>query len=161
MKKLFALFVLAGMITFIACRPSSKEKSAKAIVDSIQIADSLENVAAVQQIIPDSTAKATVIDTDQAWQNFSIKYDYGGIYGYQGIADGAEAYLGERLIGKASAKSLNQDQGVEVDIKHFSNVGNTIYHGTTFFNFVNGNRGESVTISGEEKYIIFNNWPIR
>ena len=46
MKKLFAMFVVAGMVAFVACGPSAEEKAEKARQDSITMADSLANVAA-------------------------------------------------------------------------------------------------------------------
>jgi hypothetical protein len=58
MKKLFAMFVLAGMVAFVACGPSAEEKAKKAAEDSARIADSLANVAAMQQKIDDSIAQA-------------------------------------------------------------------------------------------------------
>lgn len=61
MKKLFAMFVVAGMVAFVACGPSAEEKAEKARQDSIALADSLANVAADQQRIADSTAQAAVV----------------------------------------------------------------------------------------------------
>ncbi|MEI6061320.1 MAG: hypothetical protein WCR72_11470 [Bacteroidota bacterium] len=58
MKKLFAMFVVAGMVAFVACGPSAEEKAEKARQDSIAQADSLANVAAQQQRVADSTANA-------------------------------------------------------------------------------------------------------
>ena len=60
MKKLFAMFVIAGMVGFVACGPSAEEKAEKARQDSIALADSLANVAADQQRLADSTAQAAV-----------------------------------------------------------------------------------------------------
>ena len=60
MKKLFAMFVVAGMVAFVACGPSAEEKAEKARQDSIALADSLANVAAEQARIADSTAQAAV-----------------------------------------------------------------------------------------------------
>lgn len=60
MKKLFAMFVVAGMVGFVACGPSAEEKAEKARQDSIALADSLATVAAEQQRIADSTAQAAV-----------------------------------------------------------------------------------------------------
>jgi len=60
MKKLFAMFVIAGMVGFVACGPSAEEKAEKARQDSIALADSLAVVAADQQRIADSTAQAAV-----------------------------------------------------------------------------------------------------
>ncbi len=60
MKKLFAMFVVAGMVGFVACGPSAEEKAEKARQDSITMADSLANVAAEQARIADSTAAAEV-----------------------------------------------------------------------------------------------------
>ena len=60
MKKLFAMFVIAGMVGFVACGPSAEEKAEKARQDSIALADSLAVVAADQQRIADSTAQAEV-----------------------------------------------------------------------------------------------------
>jgi hypothetical protein len=58
MKKLFAMFVVAGMVAFVACGPSAEEKAEKARQDSIAQADSVAKVAADQQRIADSTANA-------------------------------------------------------------------------------------------------------
>jgi len=60
MKKLFAMFVVAGMVGFVACGPSAEEKAEKARQDSIALADSLANVAAEQTRLADSTAQAAV-----------------------------------------------------------------------------------------------------
>jgi len=60
MKKLFAMFVVAGMVAFVACGPSAEEKAEKARQDSIALADSLASVAAEQARIADSTAQAAV-----------------------------------------------------------------------------------------------------
>lgn len=60
MKKLFAMFVIAGMVGFVACGPSAEEKAEKARQDSIALADSLASVAADQQRLADSTAQAAV-----------------------------------------------------------------------------------------------------
>jgi len=61
MKKLFAMFVVAGMVGFVACGPSAEEKAEKARQDSIALADSLANVAADQQRLADSTAQAGMV----------------------------------------------------------------------------------------------------
>jgi uncharacterized protein YcfL len=61
MKKLFAMFVVAGMVAFVACGPSAEEKAEKARQDSITMADSLANVAAEQTRLADSTAKAAIV----------------------------------------------------------------------------------------------------
>ena len=61
MKKLFAMFVVAGMVAFVACGPSAEEKAEKARQDSIALADSLANVAADQQRLADSTAQAGMV----------------------------------------------------------------------------------------------------
>ena len=61
MKKLFAMFVVAGMVAFVACGPSAEEKAEKARQDSIAQADSLANVAAEQARIADSTAQAALV----------------------------------------------------------------------------------------------------
>ncbi len=58
MKKVFALFIAAGMVTFMACGSAQdKEKEAKRIADSIRVADSTR--------IADSLTKAAeaVVDT--------------------------------------------------------------------------------------------------
>ena len=60
MKKVFAMFVVAGMVAFVACGPSAEEKAEKARQDSITMADSLANVAAEQTRLADSTAQAAV-----------------------------------------------------------------------------------------------------
>lgn len=56
MKKLFALLVVAGMVSFVACGPSAEEKAKKATEDSLKQVDSLNAIAAVQQKIDDSLA---------------------------------------------------------------------------------------------------------
>jgi len=61
MKKLFAMFVVAGMVAFVACGPSAEEKAEKARQDSIALADSLASVAADQQRLADSTAQAGMV----------------------------------------------------------------------------------------------------
>ncbi len=60
MKKLFAMFVVAGMVGFVACGPSAEEKAEKARQDSIAMADSMANVAMEQQRLADSTAQAAM-----------------------------------------------------------------------------------------------------
>jgi hypothetical protein len=60
MKKLIAMLVVAGMVGFVACGPSAEEKAEKARLDSIALADSLNNVAIEQARIADSTAQAAV-----------------------------------------------------------------------------------------------------
>lgn len=55
------MFVIAGMVGFVACGPSAEQKAEKAKQDSIAQADSLANVAAQQTRLADSTAKATVV----------------------------------------------------------------------------------------------------
>lgn len=61
MKKLFALLVVAGMVSFVACGPSAEEKAEKARQDSIRVADSMALVAAEQQKVADSIAAAQVV----------------------------------------------------------------------------------------------------
>ena len=58
MKKLFAMFVVAGMVAFVACGPSAEEKAEKARQDSIRIADSIAKVEAEKQRVADSIAMA-------------------------------------------------------------------------------------------------------
>lgn len=60
MKKLFAMFVVVGMVAFVACGPTAEEKAAKAAADSIAMADSIANVAMEQTRLADSTAAAQV-----------------------------------------------------------------------------------------------------
>lgn len=55
------MFVIAGMVGFVACGPSAEEKAEKARQDSIALADSLANVAADQQRLADSTAQAGMV----------------------------------------------------------------------------------------------------
>jgi hypothetical protein len=59
MKKLSQLLVIAGLISFIACGPSAKEKAEKAKQDSIRIADSIAKEMKAQDSIrlADSIAK--------------------------------------------------------------------------------------------------------
>jgi len=60
MKKLFALLVVAGMVSFVACGPKgpSKEELEKKRQDSIRTADSIAKVEAEQKRIQDSIANA-------------------------------------------------------------------------------------------------------
>jgi len=60
MKKLFAMFVVAGMVAFVACGPSAEEKAEKQRIQDSITADSTAKVAAEQQRIADSTAMAAV-----------------------------------------------------------------------------------------------------
>jgi dihydroneopterin aldolase len=60
MKKLFAMFVVAGMVAFVACGPSAEEKAEKQRIQDSITADSTARVAAEQQRIADSTAMAAV-----------------------------------------------------------------------------------------------------
>jgi hypothetical protein len=57
MKKLFALLLVAGMVTLVSCGQSAEEKRAKEIADSTAMADSLAQVQAAQQAQMDSLAK--------------------------------------------------------------------------------------------------------
>jgi hypothetical protein len=59
MKKLFALLVVAGMVSFVACGPKgpSKEELEKKRQDSIRTADSISKVEAEQKRVQDSIAK--------------------------------------------------------------------------------------------------------
>jgi septal ring factor EnvC (AmiA/AmiB activator) len=59
MKKLFALLVVAGMVSFVACGPKgpSKEELEKKRQDSIRTADSIAKVEAEQKRVQDSIAK--------------------------------------------------------------------------------------------------------
>jgi len=59
MKKLFALLVVAGMVSFVACGPKgpSKEELAKKAADSIRTADSIAVVEATAKRVQDSIAK--------------------------------------------------------------------------------------------------------
>jgi hypothetical protein len=61
MKKLFAMFVVAGMVAFVACGPSAEEKAEKARQDSIAQADSVAALAVEQTRLADSTAQAAVV----------------------------------------------------------------------------------------------------
>ena len=58
MKKLFALLVVAGMVSFVACGPKgpSKEELAKKAADSIRDADSIAAVEATAKRVQDSIA---------------------------------------------------------------------------------------------------------
>jgi len=66
MKKVFAMFVVAGMVAFVACGPSKEEKAKKAKEDSIRQADSMANIAKIQQRMADSTAKAKIVADSMA-----------------------------------------------------------------------------------------------
>jgi len=59
MKKLFALLVIAGMVSFVACGPKgpTKEQLEKKRQDSIRTADSIAQVEAQQKRAQDSIAK--------------------------------------------------------------------------------------------------------
>lgn len=61
MKKLFAMFVVAGMVAFVACGPSAEEKAAKITADSIKFADSVALEATNLQRIADSTAQVVAV----------------------------------------------------------------------------------------------------
>ena len=61
MKKLFAMFVVAGMVAFVACGPSAEENAEKARQDSIAQADSVAALAVEQTRLADSTAQAAVV----------------------------------------------------------------------------------------------------
>jgi septal ring factor EnvC (AmiA/AmiB activator) len=60
MKKLFALLVVAGMVSFVACGPKgpSKEELEKQKQDSIRKADSIAKVEAEAKRVQDSIANA-------------------------------------------------------------------------------------------------------
>ena len=59
MKKLFALLVVAGMVSFVACGPKgpSAEETAKRIADSTRTADSIAKVEADLKAAQDAAAK--------------------------------------------------------------------------------------------------------
>jgi hypothetical protein len=59
MKKLFALLVVAGMVSFVACGPKgpSKEEIAKRIADSTRKADSIAKVEADAKAAQELAAK--------------------------------------------------------------------------------------------------------
>ncbi len=58
MKKLFALLVVAGMVSFVACGPSAEKKAEQAKADSTRIADSLNKVQMDAQRLTDSVKMA-------------------------------------------------------------------------------------------------------
>lgn len=68
-------------------------------------------------------------------QGVDIKYDYGGAFGIDGIADGALAYVDGRLAGEARALRLvgNTPSTIEVEVKHYSPSGEIVYRGITLF----------------------------
>lgn len=61
MKKLFALLVVAGMVSFVACGPSAEEKAKQAAADSTRVADSLKALEEQQAKVADSLAAAQKI----------------------------------------------------------------------------------------------------
>ncbi|MDO9255164.1 MAG: hypothetical protein Q7U54_06590 [Bacteroidales bacterium] len=58
MKKLFAMFVVAGMVAFVACGPSAEVKEQQRIADSTRVADSNAAVMAAQEQAAADTAVA-------------------------------------------------------------------------------------------------------
>ena len=58
MKKLFALLVVASMVSFVACGPSAEKKAEQAKADSTRIADSLNKVQMDAQRLTDSVKMA-------------------------------------------------------------------------------------------------------
>jgi hypothetical protein len=91
MKKILSMLMLAGIVTFIACGPSAKEKAEKAKQDSIMMADSIakvemmakqkaDSIAMVEKAIHikdslklDSIAKATAKSTKKATKKVETK----------------------------------------------------------------------------------------
>jgi len=64
MKRLLQLFVVAGMLAFVACGPSAEEMAEKAKQDSIRMADStkratdsIAEIQAKEKVKADSLAK--------------------------------------------------------------------------------------------------------
>ena len=68
-------------------------------------------------------------------EDLEIKYDYGGAFGMDGIADGARAYTNGRMVGEAKALRLVGDtpSTIEVEVKHYSPSGELAYRGITLF----------------------------
>jgi hypothetical protein len=71
MKKLFALLVVAGMVSFIACGPSAEEKAKKEQATKDSLAkDSIAKVEQAQKeadslkLVADATAKADSLKND-------------------------------------------------------------------------------------------------
>jgi hypothetical protein len=56
MKKILSMLMFAGMVTFVACGPSAKEKAEKAKQDSILMADSIAKVEMMAKQKADSIA---------------------------------------------------------------------------------------------------------
>ncbi len=73
MKKLFASFLFAGLIAFVACGPSAEKKAEQARQDSIRMADSMAKVEADAQRIADSTAKVKAAADSIAHQDSIAK----------------------------------------------------------------------------------------
>jgi protein tyrosine/serine phosphatase len=54
MKKLFAMFVVAGMVAFVACGPSAEEKAEQQRIQDSIAQDSIANLEKAQQAKLDS-----------------------------------------------------------------------------------------------------------
>ena len=71
MKKVFALLLAVGMLSFMACGGSKdKEKAEKAKADSIKLADSLKQVK-----VADSLKQVKIDDSIKAAQDTAKKAD--------------------------------------------------------------------------------------
>ena len=78
MKKLFAMFVVAGMVAFVACGPSAEEKAEKARQDSIALADSLAHTNATNTVISrfQVTSNPDSADKDSEFQILTFTQPY-------------------------------------------------------------------------------------
>ena len=106
-------------------------------------------------------------------EGLRIKYDYGGAFGMDGIADSALAYVDDRLVGEAKALRLAADtpSTIEVEVKHYSRSGEVIYRAITMFAVGNvwrpgddpvlpGAPFSSRVIEGSTEKPIFSRWPV-
>jgi hypothetical protein len=61
MKKVFALFAIVGMFSFVACGPKAEEQAAETTEQVMEEApvEAAVEAAPVEEMAPDSTAAAT------------------------------------------------------------------------------------------------------
>ena len=95
----------------------------------------------------------------------SFKYNYGGQFGRFDIADEAEAYNGNTLVGRARAIELQDSQTggprvLKIEVTHFSASGAAAYKGYVYIQagFGGGRLVREEDISGQRQSTVFGTW---
>lgn len=96
----------------------------------------------------------------------SFKYGYDGEFGRYEMADIAEAYSGNRLVGKARAIELQETptggpKMMKIEVTHYSQSGQLIYKGYVYIQagFSGGKIIKTEDISGKKCFTMFGSWP--